>query len=497
MSDESSDLRARPLEHLFDDCLDDPDDGFERTPLASRSIASRPATVDWAGRLARDRVASAQRGATDDSGRETVIPLRRPAVLFGFARRHQSHFGRIAGVAALCLLAGILALLLDPSLPSTLLTASTPRLADDTWQVDGPLTAFHDWRVAYAGAGGRLYVVSPDGLTTLFGPSLPPVLRRTTDPVLDGGLDAAASASPDGHWVACLTHDASLVLLHLSATPPSVRFLRIPPDATAVYWSPDSTRLALARRSGAIGIVTVAGMRVSPLATGLAGAGVAELGEAAVVGWLDAGRLLVARRDLGSGTAALVAVSVATGTEQRLASIPLAGAMLPRFSLSPARKQILAFGDGGTSGVRASLTLIDATTGRTRPLLAIERTLDGPFTMAIWNGETPTLLALTHVFDPVHPADPALHTWTLDLADDSAARAHGYGTPLGWVPDGGWLIYASVIVQDSPTAPAGPDAASIFELRSWSLSPRNGRAYINPITAATQRITFLGFVRTA
>jgi len=459
---------------------DNEDDGFERSAIVSSGAR--------------------EGGTVSDVGAWPTLPMR-PALpalpampawmqTVGSALSTvlaHPRLGRAAGGATLCLFAGLLATLLIPTLPSTLFAVlvgpSAPAFDEAPRRVRGPLTAFPDWRPAYVGEDSRLYVVTSDGRTTLAGPALPDLLH-------DGAYAATASISPDGHQIAYTTRASGLVLIDLSAVPSSPRVLHLSPSGTDLHWSPDGALLAMRTGEGAVAIVRVKGDRGVLVVRRLGLAHYSELDHGAILGWSDTAHLLIARRELTAAAVQLDVVSVISGAVRSIATLPIAGAAITRFSLSPDGTQILVWSSGSDIHARSSVAVIDTSTGERRPLPAIQRSLEGPIFATVWNPDGQTLTTATGAFDPSHPENISMQAWQLNAQADTAVHQPNLGIPLGWTPDSGSLIFGRMLTYSGAAMPK-------LQLRSWSLSARTGRPLPNLIAQATQSLPFLGFVRTA
>jgi hypothetical protein len=391
----------------------------------------------------------------------------------------------MAGGATLCLLAGLLATLLNPTLTSSLLESlvglSAPAVDQAPRQMYGPLTAFPDWRPAYVGEDNRLYVVTPDGRTTLAGPALPGLLH-------DGAYAATASVSPDGHQIAYATPTAGLGLIDLSAAPSSPRVLHLRPSGTDLHWSLDGALLAMRTGDGAVAIVRVKGDRGVPAVTRLGLSSFSEIDNGAILGWRDAAHLVIARRSAPATAVRLDEVSVISGFIRSIATLP--GAALMRFSLSPDGARILAWSIGAGAQACSSLASIDATTGERHPLPAIQRSLKDPLFAVVWNPNGQTLTAATGSFDPSHPENVSMQSWRLNVQTDTAMHQPNQGIPLGWAPDGGSLIIGRTLAYSA-------GATHELQLRGLWFSLGNNQPLLSMIAQTTQSLPFLGFVRTA
>jgi hypothetical protein len=380
----------------------------------------------------------------------------------------------------------LLATLANPDLPSTLMAnlvgRAAPTLGGGLREVDGPLIAFRDWRPAYVDDDDRLYVVTPDGQTTLAGPVL-------TGLVHDGASGAAARVSRDGRHIVYATRTSGLALLDLSAQP-AVRDAPVVAANLDFHWSPDGRILALTSAHSAVTLVEPASGRVASV-PGMGALGdLATLGAIELLGWRDATHLIVAVRELTAPAVRLELVSALTGATNTLARLPVEGAVMPQFSLSPDAAQILEWIEDPDGMAAPALFVIDASTGVRRPLPSIQRKLDGPLAAVIWNQDGTSLTAATGVFDPVHPERNSLDLWWLDTKEDFAAGQRDLGLPLGWAPNSGSLVFERVLSS------AGP-SGHLLELRARSLSGRTGNPVVRSLAESANSLAFLGFVRTA
>ncbi len=430
-----------------------------------------------APRARRLRTALRDAPADKATGDEGAIPaVRLPSL----------KLGRKEAVVALLLLAGLLSWLLDPALPGAVLASllGTPTFAQDApVATSGPLAPYDGWRIAYAGEDGRLYVITQDGFITLVGPQLPGLLP--------GGA-FVASASPDGHHIAYASSASGINLIDLTGALAKPVVHAFPTVGTPLYWSPDSTRIALTTATGQIAILNTIGDRLSVLPAHDTPASLLQLGEVKLLGWIDSAHLLVATLDPRQGVARLSVVATSTGVARTLATLPI-GAALPGFALSPDGGKILAYANSH-AGAPSAAWLIDTATGSVQAQPGIAQGLDGPVVAAVWNGNSDTLVAAT-LFEPSPlqstSEPPIVHTWTLDTSEDYDALQHDYGIPLGWTPENGPLIYGIW-----SAAEGGTD--SYVLLRAYTLTYRGVVAIvsISRLVGAAGNLTFIGFVRT-
>jgi WD40 repeat protein len=342
------------------------------------------------------------------------------------------------------------------------------------------LPAFSDWRPAYLGPSGHLYVTTLNGQDRLSGPALP-------DLTFNGLVVGFAGVSPDGHLVAYSGANG----LHVVDVTGRLNTSHIPAIAAQeLAWSPDSARLALGDGQGNIGVVdlqsgTYTNAPPSP-APGLAD----------LLGWTDNTHLVVTTVPAVASdphqlptTVGVGALAISTWALRPIAMIHLAGLGTPHFALSPDGTHVLFYNKLYRGAAYTPLVAdITVASGRVTPrphLTAAMGDYSG-FTSLAWRADGHTLAASTGFAN-----NGDLTTWVLDLQQDTAVSL-----PLAqaqyvaaWAPSTDALILTTgwqSLVNGGP-----------YELSALTVDPAAPAAPAAPILLARDVVTFpfVGFVR--
>ncbi len=238
------------------------------------------------------------------------------------------------------------------------------------------MPTFSDWRVAYIGQDGALHVISQDGASdsraSVAGGALP-LMEQTSYDVLSAGI------SPDGQYFA-YGSDQRYIINLAARSAPTLPLVTVADAPSALCWSPDSKRLAIASSQG-WSIVAVA----TDQATLVPGSVAAQ---AQLPGWINGAHLLGLTGNTGDSTRVLLSLDISSGVQHTIATISTGNLSNPIFVLSPDGKQVLLYnvagGEGNTIPYRAFVAVIDTATGQQQPLPKIAQLTNGGFITVAW-----------------------------------------------------------------------------------------------------------------
>lgn len=364
-------------------------------------------------------------------------------------------------------------------------SAQTPR--------DGSLPVFHlprfsDWRAAYLSHDGYAHVVSLDGSNDITGPAIPNISVAAN----------IAATSPDGHWLAYITGPkvGSVVIANLATSASDQDATRlVEMEASGQpFWSPDSSRLAVAT-SGGVYLITASDAHPKLIVATQPGG---KLQFAELVGWLDSSHLalLPTQQSLYAPFPTITppSTSTAQGYVARLLSAPLRNprseygprslvsvdvhssafasiASLPsgaRVSLSPDGTEAFVMTEcAAPCSVNPIAELIDTATGQIHQITSVTHA-----SAITWEPVGPIVAAT--IFSS-YPPSVAL----ADLQQNTVQPLVASASAIGWSPDGQTLLLRSV----------GPGVSVLY-----ALAPVQPGGHEITLTSSIQ--AFLGFVRT-
>lgn len=346
---------------------------------------------------------------------------------------------------------------------TTLLPTATPTA--------GTLPTFSDWRVAYIARDGTLHAISQNGATDSRagdGGGALPLMERLDYHIFTAGV------SPDGHFFA-YGYDQTYIINLATRDKPTLSVAAVSGIPDALFWSPDSKRLAVDINGQGWSTVDVATDQATPVPGAVAA-------QAQMLGWIDATHLLgLTGNDVNSTRETLLSLDVSSGARRTIATVATGSLSSPIFVLSPDGRQVLLYNVIGGEGVTIPYTpfveVIDTATGQKHQLPRLTQLTSAGLGPIAWKPGTEIAAASVE-------AQSGLQTWLLDLAHDSATQLPGSQYPLGWAPDTGALILSDSLETQTGTL------HMISIMPSLSAAP-------NVLVQAAYSLPFVGFVRTA
>lgn len=392
-------------------------------------------------------------------------------------RNHHKQRQTTCSLLAMWLVMLVIAL---PGCASATTVVRQPSVTPTNTPLPTQFPAFPDWRMAYLAHDGHLHAVSLDGKTDVIGPELPELYPANIE-------FKSAGISSDGHYLAYVCYGTALV--KLQATVPGDQAITGGGTPAPLFWSPDGTHLALTATRDGIDLLKTSDPKIT------AAQPIPHLNGSqtpVLLGWLDATHLLINDPDISSGTAfgypLLESLDITTGTRRTIVKLVGRGLSEMAFVISPDGSQILAWNRPfQDEPYTPYLALISTANGYIHPLPHIRQTVEPYegiwFSTFAWQPGTNMLAASTG-----YDRDNDLHSWLIDLNNDSAEPFQASRYMEGWSPDGKTLITGS---DESTIVGHGPHDLTAVTF------PGNGAPVMTPLTHDVWTFSYLGFVRTA